>query len=61
MAWIVLGALVVSATFYLMVLRQVSRCEERLRSLVVSTESLLARRYKARLVAPNSEEGGDEE
>lgn len=58
MAWIVLGALVVSAAFYLMVLRQVSRCEERLRSLVVSTEARLSRRYKAKLVAPRGE--GDE-
>ena len=61
MAWIVFGALVVSATFYLMVLRQVSRCEERLRALVISTESLVARRYKAKLVAPASGDDEDEE
>ncbi|HNY30491.1 MAG TPA: hypothetical protein PKO15_06355 [Fibrobacteria bacterium] len=61
MAWIVLGALIVSAAFYLMVLRQVLRCEERLRAMVVSTESAMARRYKAKLVAPPSQDEEGEE
>lgn len=55
MAWIILGALVVSATFYLMVFRQVSRSEERLRGLVVKTEARISRRFRAKLVAPNED------
>ncbi|MBK8802987.1 MAG: hypothetical protein IPN71_13225 [Fibrobacteres bacterium] len=55
MAWIILGALVASASFYLMVLRQVSRSEERLRALVVRTEARISRRFKAKLVAPSDE------
>ena len=52
MAWIVLGVLVVTAVFLLMVFRQVSRSEERLRSLVIRTEARLSKRYRAKLVAP---------
>ncbi|MBK9576097.1 MAG: hypothetical protein IPK50_23220 [Fibrobacterota bacterium] len=56
MAWIILGALVVSASFYLMVFRQVSRSEERLRAMVIANEARISRRFKAKLVAPAGED-----
>jgi hypothetical protein len=52
MAWILLGALLLSAAFFLMILRQVLRSEERLRRLVVHTESRISKRYHAKLVPP---------
>jgi len=52
MAWILFGALLLSAAFFLMVLRQVLRSEERLRLLVVRTESRISKRYHAKLVPP---------
>jgi hypothetical protein len=60
MAWILLGALIVSGIFFLMVLKQVLGTEERLRLLVVSNEARLSRRYRARLVPPGGEEGQEQ-
>lgn len=59
MAWILLGALVVSGTFFAMILRQVLRIEERLRNVVMRSEARVSRRYRAKLVVP--QEGGEEE
>jgi hypothetical protein len=56
-AWILLGALVVSGTFFLMVLRQVLQSEERLRVLVMRNEARIARRFHAKMVVPGDEEG----
>ena len=52
MAWILFGALLLSAIFFLMILRQVLRSEERLRKLVLHTESRISKRYHAKLVPP---------
>ncbi|HXP91281.1 MAG TPA: hypothetical protein VN931_10165 [Fibrobacteria bacterium] len=52
MAWILFGALLLSAAFFLMILRQVLRSEERLRKLVLHTESRISKRYHAKLVPP---------
>jgi hypothetical protein len=60
MAWILVGALLVSGTFFLMVLRQVLRTEERLRGIVVRNEARLSQRYKARLLVPKDGETGEE-
>lgn len=57
MVWILLGTLVVSSAFFLMVFRQVSRTEERLREMVVKAESRISRKYGARLVPPGKGEG----
>jgi hypothetical protein len=59
MAWILFGALLLSAIFFLMILRQVLRSEERLRKLVVHTESRISKRYHAKLVPP-SDPGAEE-
>ena len=45
MVWILLATLIVSAIFFLMVFRQASRAEERLRLLVVKLEGRISRRY----------------
>jgi len=60
LVWILLGTLIVSAIFFLMVFRQVSRAEERLRSIVVRLESRISRRYGAKLVPPDKA-GSEEE
>jgi Mg2+/citrate symporter len=57
MAWILLGALIVSGIFFLMVLKQVLGTEERLRLLVVESETRISKRYNAKLVPPGSEQG----
>ncbi len=54
MAWILLGALVLSATFFLMVFRQILRTEERLRTLVLHTETRISKRYGAKLIPPQN-------
>jgi len=59
MAWILLGALVVSGTFFAMILRQVLRIEERLRKVVMKSEARVSKRYRAKLVLPG--EGGGED
>lgn len=56
MAWILLGALVVSAAFFLMLLRQILRTEERLRILVQDTETRISKRYRTKLVPPQAQE-----
>lgn len=63
MVWILLATLVVSIAFFLMVFRQVSRTEERLRHLVISTESRISKKYGAKLVPPgrNDPDEADEE
>lgn len=61
MVWILLGTLVVSVVFFLMVFRQVSRAEERLRTLVVQTESRISRKYGAKLVIPGQADPSDED
>lgn len=61
MVWILLGTLLVSIVFFLMVFRQVSRTEERLRNLVVQTESRISKKYGAKLVVPGQSEATDEE
>ncbi|MEK7393609.1 MAG: hypothetical protein AAB214_13705 [Fibrobacterota bacterium] len=53
MVWILLATLIVSAIFFLMVFRQASRAEERLRLLVVKLEGRISHRYGARLVPPD--------
>lgn len=58
MAWILFGALLVSGTFFLMVLRQILRTEERLRGIVVRNETRISKRYRAKLVPPEATEGG---
>ena len=55
MAWILLGALLLSATFFLMVFRQILRTEERLRHLVMDTETRISKRYRAKLIPPQSQ------
>ena len=55
MAWILFGALLLSAAFFLMVLRQILRTEERLRLLVLDTETRISKRYRARLIPPQSQ------
>ena len=57
MAWILLGALLVSGTFFLMVLRQIQRTEERLRGLVVRNETRISKRYRVKIVPPEDSEG----
>ncbi len=61
MVWILLAALVVSGSFFLMVFRQVSRTEERLRKLVVHAETRISRKYGARLVWPEEADQGEED
>jgi hypothetical protein len=53
LVWILLATLIVSAIFFLMVFRQASRAEERLRLLVVKLEGRISRRYGAKLVPPD--------
>jgi hypothetical protein len=61
LVWILLATLVVSIAFFLMVFRQVSRTEERLRKLVVQTESRISRKYGAKLVPPGKGETQEDE
>jgi len=61
LVWILLATLVVSITFFLMVFRQVSRTEERLRMLVVKTESRISRKYGAKLVPPGKDDSAEDE
>ena len=56
MAWILFGALLLSAAFFLIVLRQILRTEERLRTLVLDTEMRISKRYRAKLVPPQTPE-----
>lgn len=55
MAWILLGAVLFAAAFFLLVFQQVVRVEARLRGMVVASEERLARAYRARLVIPGEE------
>lgn len=61
MVWILLGTLIVSVAFFLMVFRQISRTEERLRTLVVQAESRISRKYGAKLVIPGHTDTSDED
>ena len=61
MAWILLGALVISGTFFAMILRQVLRVEERLRKVVMRSEARVSRRYRAKLVVPKDGSGEEGE
>lgn len=61
MVWILLATLVVSIAFFLVVFRQVSRTEERLRKLVVQTESRISKKYGAKLVPPGKGEDTEDE
>ena len=61
MAWILFGALLLSAAFFLMVLRQILRTEERLRKLVLDTETRISKRYRAKLIPPQAQVPEDEE
>lgn len=54
MIWILLGALILAGTFFVMALVQVLSIESRLRHLVVETEEWIASRYKVRLVPPGT-------
>jgi len=56
MAWILFGALLLSAAFFLMILRQILRTEERLRLLVMDTETRISKRYKTKLIPPQNQE-----
>ncbi len=60
MVWILLGTLVVSVAFFLTIFRQVSRTEERLRLMVVRTESKISQKYGAKLVPPGKGEEEEE-
>ena len=60
MAWILVGALLLSGAFFAMVLKQVLRTEERLRDLVVRDETRISQRYKAKLVPPGDGAGQEE-
>jgi hypothetical protein len=55
-AWILFGALLLSAAFFLMVLRQILRTEERLRHLVLETETRISKRYRTKLIPPQDKE-----
>ena len=61
MVWILLATLMVAVVFFLMLFRQVSRTEEKLRTLVVKTEARISRKYGAKLVVPNGEEPDEED
>ena len=56
MAWILFGALLLSAAFFLMILRQILRTEERLRLLVMDTETRISKRYRTKLIPPQNQE-----
>ena len=56
MAWILFGALLLSAAFFLMILRQILRTEERLRILVMDTEARISKRYHTKLIPPQNQE-----
>lgn len=60
MVWILLATLLISMVFFLIVFRQVSRTEERLRLMVVQVESRISRKYGAKLVPPGTAEASEE-
>jgi hypothetical protein len=61
LVWILLATLVVSIAFFLIVFRQVSRTEERLRMLVVKTESRISKKYGAKLVPPGKGDSSEDQ
>lgn len=50
--WILLGALIIAAAFFVQAFAQVLSIESRLRHLVVETEERLVRVYKIRMIPP---------
>lgn len=58
MVWILLGTLIVAASFFVLAFAQILAIEVRLRRLVVATESRLANVYGLRLTPPGENAGG---
>lgn len=65
MVWILLGTLIVAASFFVLAFTQTMAVEARLRKLVVATESRMARVYGLKLRLPGqkppAESGAAEE
>ncbi len=61
MVWILLATLLVSVAFFLVVFRQVSHTEERLRNLVVRAELSISKKFGAKLIPPGKATDDSEE